>query len=226
MTKEPNDWRKDAPPSTPAIQKELPEPAAAGIPEPGAAPSDHTLLALLRGGDQEGATQLHARYVHRLRALVRANCSSKLAARLDADDVVQSVFRSFFRGAGAGVYDVPAGQDLWRLLLTIALNKVRAQGVFHHAAKRDVRQTCSLSLTDSALEPSAPQDELAEMFLHMFLEEALARLPEQHRAMMELRLQGHNVAVIARQSGRSKRTVERVLQQALAQLQTLYGQEA
>ena len=61
-----------------------------------------------------------------------------LASRVDPEDIVQSVFRSFFQRAITDAYSVPAGQDLWKLLLTIALNKVRSQGVYHRAAKRDV----------------------------------------------------------------------------------------
>jgi hypothetical protein len=40
--------------------------------------------------------------------------------------------------------------------------------------------------------------------------------------MIELRLQGHEVAAIAEQTGRSRRTVERNLQQALARLSALF----
>ena len=46
---------------------------------------------------------------------------------------------SFFRKAGSGDYEVPHGEDLWKLFLVMALNKVRAKGAFHRAAKRDIR---------------------------------------------------------------------------------------
>ena len=100
-------------------------------------PSDRSLLVRLRKGEQDAATALYLRYAQRLRALVRARCSSQLARRLEPDDIVQSVFRRFFRRVLQGDYDVPPGEELWGLLLVIALNKIRAWGNFHRAARRD-----------------------------------------------------------------------------------------
>ena len=103
--------------------------------------SDRRLLERFQRGDREAAELLYARYADRLRALTRRKSSSALACRLDPDDIVQSVFRNFFHAAREGGYDVPPGEDLWKLLLVIALNKIRARGTFHRAAKRDVRRT-------------------------------------------------------------------------------------
>src|SRR5437762_486755 len=102
-------------------------------------PTDSSLLRRLREGNQDAATKLYLRYAERLRLLARAECSPDLARRIDADDIVQSVFASFFQGVNRGLYEVPAGEELWKLFLVIALNKIRAKGVFHRAAKRDVR---------------------------------------------------------------------------------------
>jgi RNA polymerase sigma-70 factor, ECF subfamily len=153
--------------------------------------------------------------------VVKARTSAALASRLDAEDIVQSVFRSFFRCAAGQVYQVPDGGDLWKLLLTIALNKVRAQGIFHHAAKRDVDLTRSMSAEGSDLALQAREDH-GDVEMQVALDDAVSRLPEAQRAMVELRLAGHEVEEIARQVGRSKRTVERNLQQALARLSALF----
>lgn len=179
--------------------------------------SDGALLRGLRDGDGEAAEILYYKYAHRLRAFVESRSSPALAARLDAEDILQSVFRSFFRAATVTAYDVPDGGDLWKLLLTIALNKVRAQANFHHAAKRNVDATTSLNVhaTDPAL---ASREDLSDAFLQMALDEALALLPQPQREVVELRLRGHEVDAIARQVGRSKRTVERNLQRATAKL--------
>ena len=66
----------------------------------GADPTDHSLLRRFRGGSEDAATQLYLRYAHRLRALARAKCAPDLAQRLDVEDIVQSVFGSFFREIG------------------------------------------------------------------------------------------------------------------------------
>jgi RNA polymerase sigma-70 factor, ECF subfamily len=70
--------------------------------------SDGSLVRRYRTGDDEAATALYQRYATRLRALARKYCSPKYDGRFDADDVVQSVFRVFFRGARANAYDAPA----------------------------------------------------------------------------------------------------------------------
>src|SRR5438270_13440183 len=139
-------------------------------------PSDRSLLRRLRGGSEDAATQRYRRYAHRLRALARANTSAHLARRVDAEDIVQSVFRIFFTAASQGLYDVPAGEDLWKLLLVIALNKIRAEGVFHQAAKRDVRATAEIERLEPAAEPEGGED-FATTFLRLVVRHTLSRLP-------------------------------------------------
>jgi RNA polymerase sigma-70 factor (ECF subfamily) len=182
--------------------------------------SDRSLVRRLKNGSNEAATQIYLRYARRLLTLVRRRCSADLAARFDPDDVVQSVFRSFFQAARRGLYDVPAGQELWKILLVIALNKLRNAAAFHRAARRDVRLT-ALGILEEALARAA-HDDFAELFLQLAIEEALERLPPTHRRMVELRLKGHEVAEIARVTGRSRRTTERLLQEARQQLHDLF----
>jgi RNA polymerase sigma-70 factor (ECF subfamily) len=178
----------------------------------------------LRLGNEDAATQLYLRYAHRLHALARAKSSPDLARRVDAEELVQSIFGSFFRGASSGYYDVPEGEELWKLFLVIALNKIRAKGNFHRAAKRDVRQTAGGEFLEQA-QHSAGRDEAALGFLKLTVAEALERLPEQHRQMVTLRVEGYEVAEIAERTGRSRRTVERLLQEARKRLAHLLQEE-
>src|SRR5690349_20841483 len=104
-------------------------PAPPDPPDDRPGPSDGSLLARVREGSQDAAAALYHRYAQRLLALARAKCGDDLAARVDAEDIVQSVFGSFFRGARQGYYDVPSGEEMWGLLLVIGLNKIRAKGV-------------------------------------------------------------------------------------------------
>jgi RNA polymerase sigma factor (sigma-70 family) len=62
----------------------------------------------------------------------------------------------------------------------------------------------------------APQDAL--------FTKALDKLPLQQRAVLELRLQGHDVSEIAQKMGRSRRTIERILQETHKQLSDLLGE--
>lgn len=94
----------------------------------------------LAAGDPAAAQAIFDRYIGRLLALVRPRISRQLAQRIDAEDVAQSTFRSFFRRAGLGDLEIGRGAPLWRLLSAIALNKLHKQAEHHLAAKRTVQR--------------------------------------------------------------------------------------
>ena len=184
--------------------------------------SDRSLIRQFQEGSQEAATDLYLRYANRVRALAQARCSTELAARLDADDIVQSVFRCFFQAARRGYYDVPAGEELWGILLVIALNKIRDARAFHTAAKRDVRLTSGGKDLEHAMENLEHAD-ASQAFLRIAIQEALEMLPAQHRRIVELRIDGFEIAQIAQETGRSRRSVERVLQETRKKLDTFFS---
>src|SRR5262245_31464940 len=188
-------------------------------PDPGRPPSDSTLLRRLRGGSEDAATELYLRYAKRIRGLIRARCSPEVQRRIEPEDLVQSVFRRFFRRVQQGDYDVPAGEELWGLFLVIALNRVRAEETYQRADKRDVRRTAAEDA--EPLDVTSRHDETSLLVLQMTVADALEQLPAGQRHMLELRIQGHEVAEIARLTGRSKRTVERNLQEVRAHLRSL-----
>jgi RNA polymerase sigma factor (sigma-70 family) len=64
----------------------------------------------------------------------------------------------------------------------------------------------------------------AYLLLKMAVEEALDRLPAQHKLVTQLRMEGDDVAEIARKTGRSKRSVERILQECREKLSHLLGE--
>jgi RNA polymerase sigma-70 factor, ECF subfamily len=184
-----------------------------GLP-PNAEPSDGVLLRRYQNRDLDAATQLYVRYAHRLRKLAQAQCSSSLARKVEPDDIVQSVFGSFFRRAAQGQYNVPDGNELWNLLLVIALNKIRAKGAYYGAAKRDARRTTDLASLERIFEPTKRgNDDIAYTFLKMVITEAMKSCTAQQKQIISLRIDGWEVAEIADQTGASVRSVERCLQQ-------------
>jgi RNA polymerase sigma-70 factor, ECF subfamily len=181
--------------------------------------SDRSLLQRFRGGTGDAATLLYFRYAEQLRSLAAARLAPDLAPRVDADDIVQSVFRTFFRRAALGQFEVPHGEDLWKLFLVIALNKVRSAATYHRAAKRDVSRTPEL---DAATEPDG-RDADALATLRLTVEELLAELPDPQRAIVEARVAGYEVDDIAARVGCSKRSVERCLQKFRTRLAAVLG---
>lgn len=185
--------------------------------------TDRSLLRRIRTGSDDAATQLYLRYAKRLLALARVKCSPDLASRLDPDDIVQSVFRTFFRRAVEGGYDVPDGDDLWKLFVVIGLNKIQAIGAYHRAAKRDVRLSVGAEGLQVLAQEATDADSLA--ILRMAIEEVMSELTPAHREIVNLRLEGFEVARIAEQLGRPKRSVERILQGFRKMLADLIRQE-
>ena len=181
--------------------------------------SSAELVVRLRGGDAEAAEEVFARYAQRLTALAEQQLSRKLAARLDGADVVQSVFRTFFRRSSAGEFRIDSSAELWRLLVQITLQKARAYGRQHTAGVRDV----------AAEEPGGGAAFLREIVAHEpgpeeaavlidQIETLLRGLPPLYCDLLQLRLEGYSVSDTATRLGVSRRTVHRglhLLQQRL-----------
>ena len=178
-----------------------------------AAPSDGSLLRRVSAGDEAAATALYQRYAARLRGLAAKRVDG-FGGRFDADDIVQSAFRAFFQGARKQAYTVPPEGELWGLLMVIGLNKVREYADHHRADKRDVGRTTG----EDADHPALARDDTAAEFLRLVVDERLAGLPAAHREIVRLRLMGFEVGEISGRTGRSRRTVERVLQEFRAGL--------
>src|SRR3954469_10130191 len=157
-------------------------------PIPAAELSDRSLLRRIQRGQADASTALFLRYAKRLHAIASSQSSEELARRVDPEDIVQSVFRTFFRRAAEGHYTVPDGEEIWKLLLVIALNKIRAVGAFHRAAKRDMRLTSGGEAYERALESESVHDETALTVLRLVVEELLEGMPMPHRRMIELRI--------------------------------------
>ena len=115
---------------------------------------DHSrrLLERWQAGDAGAADELFRCYADRLLVLVRTRVSAKLSQRLDPEDVLQSVFRSFFVGARAGRFELERGGDLWQLLVTMALHKLIRQARRLTDLQRDVGRKSQFSSDDSPLE--------------------------------------------------------------------------
>jgi len=181
--------------------------------------SDASLLRRIQEGEDDAATELYQRYAARLLDLAAAKTSSDVKRRVDPEEIVQSVFRTFFRRASQGEYEVPDGDELWKLFLVIGLNKIRAVAGHHKAAKRDVRRTAGSDATGEA--SAVVPDEVARHTLEMTIDELLAPLPESHRQIVRLRIDGYEVTEIAERTRRAKRSVERILQEFRQTLQGL-----
>lgn len=181
------------------------------------------LLQRWRNGDESAATEIFERYVNRLCALARTRLSERMKRRVEAEDIVQSAYRSFFRRAGEH-YTLERQGDLWRLLAAITINKVRGQVEFHTAKKRGINLEESMMANQSMIRVSPeiiseePKPDDAAVMVEE-LSDVLGSLDEIQRSIVELTMQNQSIDQIAVTIKRSKRTVRRTIQQVREDLE-------
>ncbi len=170
------------------------------------------LLNKWRAGDENAATELHDRFAERIYRLAEKQINNKFKRRFDADDVVQSVLRTFFRRTEEGQYPVDDSVWLWRLLVKMTMNKIRKYAEREEAAKRNINNETypdadSVPPNWLAREPSVNEatvlvDELASLVKDLNSSEA---------EIIGLCLQGRSTTEIAAAIGCSRWTVRRNL---------------
>jgi RNA polymerase sigma-70 factor (ECF subfamily) len=186
---------------------------------------DVQLLAALRAGDPEAAAELFRQHVPQLVAVAQRHLSQRLRRRMDAEDVVQSAFRSFCMRMRNGQFSFDEQDDIWRLLVTITLNKLRQKAEFHSAGKRSIEREQSLTPLQAdqswkqldAVARNAAVDE--QLLLLERIDYLTEGLDEHQRRMVELRLLGYQLDEIARATERAERTVRRVMDRVKARLE-------
>lgn len=179
-------------------------------------PDSVQLLSRFRNGDATAAEELYLRYVRRLIGLAKKRLPGILERRVDAEDVVQSAYKSFFAAAKDGQFRIERSGDLWRLLAAITVNKVRRQMEHHGQQKRAIAREASPQTIEDSLQQSIehfasdPGDEEIVAVADE-LERLKSELPDRDRTILEHRLNGLNVEEIAADIGRSEWTVRRCL---------------
>lgn len=145
----------------------------------------------IRAGDDQAAEELVRRYEPLIRREVRLRIEDeRLNRAFDSMDVCQSVLASFFVRAAAGEYDLDEPQNLVRLLVSMARNKLASKARLEHRQRRDHRR---VTVTDPEAmnelmdgQPS-PSEILSRREL---LERMRASLSEEEREIADLRVEG------------------------------------
>src|SRR4029453_16591416 len=103
----------------------------------------------IRAGDDAAAEELVRRYEPLIRREVRLRIEDeRLNRAFDSVDVCQSVLASFFVRAATGEYDLEGPDQLVRLLVTMARNKLASKARHEHRQRRDYRR---VGATDPAV---------------------------------------------------------------------------
>jgi RNA polymerase sigma-70 factor (ECF subfamily) len=170
----------------------------------------------------EAARVIWDRFAGRLQVLVKRHLDNRIRCREDENDVLQSMYASFCKGQSEGKATPASRDELWKLLVRIALCKLVNTAQRHTAARRDVRRERS-PLPDAADNFEFPRWMLEhvdnrrptadEQFLVIDeFERLIGVLPEDHRQIVLWKVDGYKNAEIANMIGRTVRSVELKLQ--------------
>ena len=182
-------------------------------------PSDDW-FELLAQGEPEVVTEFWETFGEPLRRVAKRQISSSLAQRVDADDIVQSACRTFFRRAGQGEFECAGTDDLWRLMLTITLNKARMQARFHGRQRRGMNAERPLDAIP-AVAAGGYDDAIEAVDFTDFLETVFEQLDDESRDILNRLLDGQAQDEIAVALGCSERTVRRMKIRIRERLETM-----
>jgi DNA-directed RNA polymerase specialized sigma24 family protein len=180
------------------------------------------LVADLRSDDaavsNRAAQLIWDRYFGRLLELARNHLDRQIRRRVDEEDVLQSMYKSFCLRRQRGEFDLANRDALWGLLAKITLNKTRNAAKHELRGKRNINLERSIPVDDDAesdrrvleqMESTEPSPEQAAILKEVGerWQEALADADlQQIRSWL---LEGYSYREIADKLGCVERTVQR-----------------
>lgn len=168
-------------------------------------------LSRLEARDDAAAEELFGRFTRQLIALALGHIGAGLRHKVDAEDVVQSAYKSFFSRYADGKLDLVSWNSLWGLLALITVRKCAERAAYHGAACRDAAREAPPPRGEEAApwpEPLGREPTpLEAAVLGETVEQLFAGLDEEERPVLELSLQGYTTREISERLGRAERTV-------------------
>ena len=175
------------------------------------------LIARVRAGEQQAATELVRRYEPEIRRAIRLRLTDpRLNRVLDSMDVCQSVMANFFVRVHAGQFEIDRPDQLLRLLVTMARNRLLDQARRQQAGRRDGRRIEAGSedrldnLADSDV--GTPSQIVSEKEL---MHAVRLQMTDEERTLAEHRAQGRDWAEIAKEIGSTPEAVRKKLSRAM-----------
>lgn len=175
-------------------------------------------IDLVKAGDSAAANQIWRLYFDRLVRAVRGRLVGQNRAVSDEEDIVLSVFDSFYNAAENGNFpDLADRDDLWRLLLRMSARKVidkRRHDARQRRGGKVMLHSLDQAAEDGSIIEAIGDEPSPEMVLMMqeSVEQFFSHLGVgQLRDLAGAKLEGYSNAELARRFGCSERTIERRL---------------
>ena len=164
------------------------------------------------------------RFTRRLIGLARSQLDSHFLHKVDLEDLVQSVYKSFFIRYGDGALAAEGWDGLWGLLTCITVRKCADRVRYHRAERRDIAREQPAS--DGFVEPwrdavgREPTPEEAAVLAET-VQQLLSGLDGDERRVVELSLQGFSTQEISDMLNRAERSVRRLRERVRLKLEAL-----
>jgi RNA polymerase sigma-70 factor (ECF subfamily) len=186
--------------------------------------------------DETAWTEVHRRFSVRLIALARSRLFDRhLRQKMDADDIVQSIWRTFDRRHRLGQFEVASWEGLWALLMVLTIRRACKWVQKLGAAKGPLGKEVALDATNGRRGDDQPaaafalaDDNPTPEEVHLLVEsvkERLAAMPAKKRKVVEMGLAGFRNAEIGSAVGRTEARVRQILDNLAQELLGLLVKE-
>jgi RNA polymerase sigma factor (sigma-70 family) len=177
-------------------------------------PSFQDLIQRVRARDEQAAAELVRLYEPTIRMAIRVRLSDPALRRLlDSVDICQSVLANFFVRAASGQFELDTADQLVKMLVTMARNKLTNYALKHRAGRRDYRRI-GKEVSESELVDPGPSPSKVVVNQEL-LQECRRRLSEEERHLADLRALGRSWDEIATEVGAKPDTLRSRLTRAL-----------
>jgi RNA polymerase sigma-70 factor (ECF subfamily) len=183
-------------------------------------------LAAVPAREDEAARVVFERFTRRLIGVAYAQLGGRFRHKIDPEDLVQSVYKSFFIRYGDGVLAAEGWDGLWGLLTRITVRKCAERIRYHRAARRNASREAPAPSCPEGAEPwrdaigREPTPEEAAVLAET-VETLLRGVDGDERSIVALSLQGYTTQEISDTLGRAERSVRRLRERVRKQLERL-----
>jgi RNA polymerase sigma-70 factor, ECF subfamily len=188
-------------------------------------PSFRETIGRLAERDEAAARYVFDRYIRRLVAMARSRLDRRVRQKVDPEDVLQSVYLSFFVRNQRGQFNLLDWEGVWAVLAVITLRKCHRWNNRFRTRSRDIGVEVPAQGGSSAgREPASrePTPEEAAVLVEL-VEQLLRDLCPRDQEIVRCSLDGMTTSEIGARIGRCERTVLRVLERVKARLNAAPG---
>jgi len=184
---------------------------------------------LLPEGDEGDAARVLERFTRRLIGLARSRLDERYRRKIEVEDVIQSVYKSFLIRYGEGALAMEGWNGLWGLLTCITVRKCADRVRYHRTEARDIAREEVVPAARDSAEPwleavgREPTPEQAAVLAET-VEQLLRGLEGDERSVVEMSLQGYSTQEISDSLCRAERSVRRLRERVRKQLLELQAQ--